>query len=81
MIVKLLTEHHLEFLGLKGDCRGLSKSTLVKMSSYWKSHVADQIIAQGNLSMFYDYQKYNIYTYTFLKELYPFKSAFFICHK
>ena len=28
MIVKLLTEHHLEFLSLKGDCRGSSESTL-----------------------------------------------------
>ena len=30
MIVKLLTEHHLEFLSLKGGCRGLSESTHVK---------------------------------------------------
>ena len=30
MIVKLLTEYHLEFLSLKVDCRGLSESTLVK---------------------------------------------------
>ena len=30
MIVKLLTEHHLEFLSLKEGCRGSSKSTLVK---------------------------------------------------
>ena len=27
MIVKLLTEHHLEFLSLKGGCRGSSEST------------------------------------------------------
>ena len=40
MIVKLLTEHHLEFLSLKGGCRGLSESTLVKMSNCWKSHAA-----------------------------------------
>ena len=32
MIVKLLIEHHLEFLSLKGGCRGSSESTLVKMS-------------------------------------------------
>ena len=39
MIVKLLTEeHHLEFLSLKGGCRGSSESTLVKMSNCWKSH-------------------------------------------
>ena len=31
MIVKLLTEHHLEFLSLKGGCRGSSESTHVKM--------------------------------------------------
>ena len=30
MIVKLLTEHHLEFLSLKGGCTGSSESTLVK---------------------------------------------------
>ena len=38
MMVKLLTEHHLEFLSLKGDCRGLSESTHVKMPDCWKSH-------------------------------------------
>ena len=38
MIVKLLTEHHLEFLRLKGDCRGSSESTHVKMPHCWKSH-------------------------------------------
>ena len=37
MIVKLLNEHHLEFLSLKGGCRGSSESTLVKMSNSWKS--------------------------------------------
>ena len=42
MIVKLLTEHHLEFLGLKGGCRGSSESTLVKMSNCWKSHALAQ---------------------------------------
>ena len=44
MIVKLLTEHHLEFLSLKGGCRGSSKSTLVKMSNCWKSHATAQIL-------------------------------------
>ena len=38
MIVKLLTEHHLEFLSLTGGCRGSSESTLVKMPHCWKSH-------------------------------------------
>ena len=31
MVEKLLTEHHLEFLSLKGGCAGGSMSTLVKM--------------------------------------------------
>ena len=44
MIVKLLTEHHLEFLSLKGGCRGVSKSTHVKMPHCWKSHVTAHLI-------------------------------------
>ena len=40
MTVKLLTEHHLEFLSFTGGCTGLSESTLVKMPHYWDSHVA-----------------------------------------
>ena len=36
MSVKLLTEHHLEFLSLKGDYTGSSESTLVKMPYCWK---------------------------------------------
>ena len=39
MSVKLLTEHHLEFLSLKGGCRGSPESTLVKMPHCWKSYV------------------------------------------
>ena len=35
--VKLLTEHHLEFLSLKGGCTGSSESTHVKMPHCWKS--------------------------------------------
>ena len=37
MSVKLLTEHHLEFLCLKGGYTGSSESTLVKMPHCWKS--------------------------------------------
>ena len=40
MIVKLLTEHHLEFLSLKGGCTGSCESALVKMSHCWKSHIS-----------------------------------------
>ena len=38
MIVKLLTEHHLQFLNLKGGGRGSSESSHVKMPHCWKSH-------------------------------------------
>ena len=43
MIVKLLTEHHLEFLSLNGGCRGSSESTHVKMPHCWKSHAVAQL--------------------------------------
>ena len=43
MIVKLLSEHHLEFLSLKGGYTCSSESTLVKIPYCWKSHVAAQI--------------------------------------
>ena len=39
MIVKLLAEHHFEFLSLKVGCTGSSESTHVKMPHCWKSHV------------------------------------------
>ena len=44
MSVKLLTEHHLGYLSLKGGGRGLSECTFVKMSNCWKSHAAAQIL-------------------------------------
>ena len=43
MIVKLLTEHHLAFLSLKGGCTGSSESTLAKMSNCWKSRAGAHI--------------------------------------
>ena len=43
MSVKLLMEHHLEFLSLKGGYIGSSESTLVKMSNCWKSHAVAHI--------------------------------------
>ena len=47
MTVKLLIEHHLEFLSLKGSCKGASESTLVKMPHCWKLHVT----AQGQITV------------------------------
>ena len=43
MIVKLLTEHRLEFLSLQGGCTGSSESTLVKIPNCWKSHALAQV--------------------------------------
>ena len=43
MSVKLLTEHHSEFISLKGGCTGSSETTLVKMPHCWKSHAMAQI--------------------------------------
>ena len=48
MNVKLLTEHHLEFLSLKGGCTGSSKSTLVKMPHCWKSHLTAHLEVAGD---------------------------------
>ena len=48
MIVKLLTEHHLEFLSLTGGYTGSSKSTFVKMPHCWKSHVTAQLCLQNH---------------------------------
>ena len=45
MIVKLLSEYHLEFLSLKGGCTGSSESTQFKMPHCWKSRVTAQMVA------------------------------------
>ena len=42
--VKLLTEHHLEFLSLKICYIGSSECTLVKIPHCWKSHVTPQLL-------------------------------------
>ena len=46
MTVKLLTEHHLEFLSLKWGCTGSSGFTHVKLPHYWKWHVAAHLTTQ-----------------------------------
>ena len=55
MIVKLLTDHHLEFLSLKGGCTGSSESTHVKMQHCWKSHALAQLYSlfEGALYLFF----------------------------
>ena len=42
MLVKLLAEHYLEILSLKGGYTGSFESTLVKMPHCWKSRAAAQ---------------------------------------
>ena len=44
MSVKLLTEHHFEFLSLTGCITGSSESTLVKIPNCWKSRVTAQML-------------------------------------
>ena len=44
MIVKILTEHHLEFLSLKGGGRGSSESTHVKMPHFLEISCTGSII-------------------------------------
>ena len=41
MTVKVLSEHHLGFLSLKGISTGSSESKLIKMPQCWKSHVTN----------------------------------------
>ena len=49
MIIKLLTEHHFEFLSLKGGCRGSSESTHVKIPHCWKSHATAHMYMENHL--------------------------------
>ena len=44
MIVKLLTEHYVEFLSWQGGCTGTSETTNVKMPHCWKSHATAQML-------------------------------------
>ena len=56
MIVKLLTEHHLEFLSLTGGSRGGSESTQDKMSNCWESHAVAQLL----LYSIFNFQKESV---------------------
>ena len=46
---KLLTEHHLEFLSLKGGCTGLSEPTFAIIPHSQKSGMAAQIKRNGKI--------------------------------
>ena len=72
MNVMLLTEHHLEFLSLKGGCTALYKCTLIKIPHSWKSHVTAHIFINiklgpltgtGRVSSKRAYEKQKIHGY------------------
>ena len=69
MIVKLLTEHHLEFPSLKGGCKGSSESTHVKMPHCWKSHALAHfylalIVVKANIAEILDSEIQLEFSYT-----------------
>ena len=78
MIVKLLTEHHLELLSLKGGCRGSSESTLVKMPNCLKSHATAHIIFMPSFLSIQDHFRHSFqYTlYHFLAFLSIYSVSF-----
>ena len=45
MIVKLLNEHHLEFLSLKGGCRGSSESYQIVGNQFFKVSQAGSTVS------------------------------------
>ena len=53
MLVKLLAEHYLEILSLKGGYTGSSESTLVKMPHCWKSRAAAHLLSCLNYLDFF----------------------------
>ena len=68
MTLRLLTQHHLEFVGWKGGCTGSSESTLVKMPHCWQSHVTAQIdwfshASTGTVNFFWLLHLHRIHIY------------------
>ena len=65
MNIKLLIEHHLGFLSLKGGFTGLSESIHVKMPHCWKSHVMAHLSFVGVLQFlkfeFLKFWKFSIF--------------------
>ena len=59
MIVKLLTEHLLEFLSLKGGCRGSYESILVKMSNCQNVTAQKQTTVSGPVPNHFYFKAYS----------------------
>ena len=55
MSVRLLIQHHLRVLSLKGGCTGSSGSTLVKMTHCWKSRDTAHLKMFCIVRSFYDH--------------------------
>ena len=53
LTIKLLTEHHLEFLSLNGGRTGSFESTFVRIPHYWKSLVVAHLSTEA-LKLFLD---------------------------
>ena len=62
MTVKLPTEHHLEFLSLKGGFTGSSEFTHVKIPHCWKSHVSAHISHTRMMAPISKFISYNLPT-------------------
>ena len=56
MSVQLLTEHHLEFLSLKGGCTGSSESTLVKNATLLEIECRGSNLIKYADSFFFHFQ-------------------------
>ena len=52
MTVKLLIEHNLEFVSLKGGCKASSESTLVKIPHCWRSYVTAHLLSHDSCADF-----------------------------
>ena len=79
MSIKLLNEHHLEFLSLKEGCPGSSESTLVKMPHCWKSHVTAQMLHTDlNNFAFQNLLKFHISLLFLDGESHVFTSGFYL---
>ena len=63
MIVKLLTEQHLEFLSLKRGCTGSSESTLVKC------HIVGELMPRTILCHFNSFSRRKVNKYFFYQKL------------
>ena len=84
MGVKLLAEHLLKVLSLKGGCTCSSESTLVKIPHCWKSHVTAQLwlclFSSWRYSVFYLQDRINTQVINRLAQVEYTRLCFFTKH-